>query len=164
MNGSTILRTRSFRLAGAAAAHPTGADATAFRPLAARLFPVVSLTDRHSGRDALPQACATQSACPDLAAAALGAWRPARSTTGALRGMELADVADADLVAAAIRRRNSKSCATAGSASYGAAGPAGEFLPRNFPLAVRQIPDGGVVQSLIAAHALARGVLPVRSR
>lgn len=96
---------------------------------------------------------------PDLAAAALALGASA-ILTGALHEDGLADVADGfgggrDREAKLEIMRDSR------LGTYGALILLVSFVTRLSALAA--IPDGFVVQSLIAAHALARGVLPAMS-
>ena len=96
---------------------------------------------------------------PDLAAAALALGASA-ILTGALHEDGLADVADGfgggrDPAAKLEIMRDSR------LGTYGALILMVSFVTKLSALAV--LPDGIVVQSLIAAHALARGVLPVMS-
>ncbi|SIO22323.1 cobalamin-5'-phosphate synthase [Bradyrhizobium erythrophlei] len=93
---------------------------------------------------------------PDLAAAAL-ALGVGAMLTGALHEDGLADVADGfgggrDVAAKLEIMRDSR------LGTYGALALLVSFATKLSALAA--IPDGFVVQSLIAAHALARGVLP----
>jgi adenosylcobinamide-GDP ribazoletransferase len=93
---------------------------------------------------------------PDLAAAALALGAGAM-LTGALHEDGLADVADGfgggrDVAAKLEIMRDSR------LGTYGALALLVSFATKLSALAA--IPDGFVVQSLIAAHALARGVLP----
>ena len=96
---------------------------------------------------------------PDLAAAALALGASA-ILTGALHEDGLADVADGF---GGGRDRESKLEIMRDSrlGTYGALILLVSFVARLSALAA--IPDGFVVQSLIAAHALARGVLPAMS-
>jgi adenosylcobinamide-GDP ribazoletransferase len=96
---------------------------------------------------------------PDLAAAALALGASA-ILTGALHEDGLADVADGfgggrDLASKLEIMRDSR------LGTYGALILMVSFVAKLSALAV--LPDAYVVQSLIAAHALARGVLPVMS-
>src|SRR5437764_9854349 len=96
---------------------------------------------------------------PDLAAAALALGASA-ILTGALHEDGLADVADGfgggrDRAAKLEIMRDSR------LGTYGALILLVSFAAKLSALAA--IPDGEVVQSLIAAHALARGVLPAMS-
>src|SRR6202163_890393 len=93
---------------------------------------------------------------PDLAAAALALGASA-ILTGALHEDGLADVADGfgggrDVTAKLEIMRDSR------LGTYGALILLVSFVAKFSALAA--IPDGDLVQSLIAAHALARGVLP----
>src|SRR5216683_1756297 len=93
---------------------------------------------------------------PDLATAALALGAGAM-LTGALHEDGLADVADGfgggrDVAAKLEIMRDSR------LGTYGALALLVSFATKLSALAA--IPDGYVVQSLIAAHALARGVLP----
>jgi adenosylcobinamide-GDP ribazoletransferase len=133
--------------------HPDGAAATDFAR-SYRMFPVVGgligaaigllcLALRHAG-------------VPDLAAAALALGAGAL-LTGALHEDGLADVADGfgggrNVEAKLEIMRDSR------LGSYGAMALLVSFAAKLSVLAV--IPDDYVVQSLIVAHALARGVLP----
>lgn len=133
--------------------HPQGAMPPNF-VRAHRMFPVVGavigaavgllcLGLRHVG-------------VPDLAAAALALGAGA-ILTGALHEDGLADVADGfgggrDVAAKLEIMRDSR------LGTYGALILLVSFVAKLSALAA--IPDGYVVQSLIAAHALARGVLP----
>jgi adenosylcobinamide-GDP ribazoletransferase len=133
--------------------HPEGAMPPNF-VRAQRMFPIVGaligaavgllcLGLRHIG-------------VPDLAAAAL-ALGAAAMLTGALHEDGLADVADGfgggrDVAAKLEIMRDSR------LGTYGALVLLVSFATKLSALAA--IPDGYVVQSLIAAHALARGVLP----
>jgi adenosylcobinamide-GDP ribazoletransferase len=97
---------------------------------------------------------------PDLAAAALALGAGA-FLTGALHEDGLADVADGfgggrDVAAKLEIMRDSR------LGTYGALILLVSFVTKLSALAA--IPDALVVQSLIAAHALARGVLPAMSR
>ena len=96
---------------------------------------------------------------PDLAAAALALGASA-ILTGALHEDGLADVADGfgggrDSAAKLEIMRDSR------LGTYGALILMVSFVAKLSALAV--LPDGEVMQSLIAAHALARGVLPAMS-
>src|ERR1700704_6383440 len=96
---------------------------------------------------------------PDLAAAALALGASA-ILTGALHEDGLADVADGygggrDRDAKLEIMRDSR------LGTYGALILMVSFVTKLSALAV--LPDNYVVQSMIAAHALARGVLPVMS-
>jgi adenosylcobinamide-GDP ribazoletransferase len=133
--------------------HPEGAMPPNF-VRAQRMFPIVGaligaavgllcLGLRHIG-------------VPDLAAAAL-ALGVGAMLTGALHEDGLADVADGfgggrDVAAKLEIMRDSR------LGTYGALALLVSFATKLSALAA--IPDGYVVQSLIAAHALARGVLP----
>jgi adenosylcobinamide-GDP ribazoletransferase len=133
--------------------HPEGAMPPDF-VRAQRMFPIVGaligaavgllcLGLRHIG-------------VPDLAAAAL-ALGVGAMLTGALHEDGLADVADGfgggrDVAAKLEIMRDSR------LGTYGALALLVSFATKLSALAA--IPDGYVVQSLIAAHALARGVLP----
>jgi len=133
--------------------HPEGAMPPDF-VRAQRMFPIVGaligaavgllcLGLRHIG-------------VPDLAAAAL-ALGVGAMLTGALHEDGLADVADGfgggrDVAAKLEIMRDSR------LGTYGALALLVSFATKLSALAA--IPDGFVVQSLIAAHALARGVLP----
>ena len=93
---------------------------------------------------------------PDLAAAALALAASAR-VSGALHEDGLADVADGfgggrDLAAKLEIMRDSR------LGTYGALILLVSFVTKLSALSV--LPDEAVVRSLIAAHALARGVLP----
>ncbi len=136
--------------------HPDGAMPPNF-VRAQRMFPVVGaligaaagllcLGLRHVG-------------VPDLAAAALALGGSA-ILTGALHEDGLADVADGfgggrSLEAKLEIMRDSR------LGTYGAVGLLVSFAAKLSALAA--IPDGDVVPALIAAHALARGILPAMS-
>ena len=130
--------------------HPDGANfARAYR-----LFPVVgSLIGLAMGLFCL---ALRQAGVPDLAAAALVLGAGAL-LTGALHEDGLADVADGfgggrDLEVKLAIMRDSR------IGTYGVMALLVSFAAKFSALAA--IPDGYVVQSLIVAHALARGVLP----
>lgn len=130
--------------------HPGGANfARAYR-----LFPVVGgLIGLATGVFCL---ALRQAGVPDLAAAALALGAGAL-LTGALHEDGLADVADGfgggrDVEAKLAIMRDSR------IGSYGVIALLVGFATKLSALAA--IPDGYVVQSLIAAHALARGGLP----
>ncbi len=114
--------------------------------------------DRRRGRACCVSACASVGV-PDLAAAALALGGGA-ILTGALHEDGLADVADGfgggrDLAAKLEIMRDSR------LGTYGAVILLVSFAAKLSALAA--IPDGYVVPALIAAHALARGVLPAMS-
>jgi adenosylcobinamide-GDP ribazoletransferase len=132
--------------------HPDGATANFAR--AYRMFPVVgALIGAAIGLFCL---ALRQVGVPDLVAAALALGAGAL-LTGALHEDGLADVADGfgggrDIEAKLAIMRDSR------LGTYGAMALLVSFATRLAALAA--IPDGYVVPSLIAAHALARGVLP----
>ena len=132
--------------------HPDGAGANFAR--AYRLFPVVGgLIGLAAGLFCL---ALRKVGVPDLAAAAL-ALGAAAFLTGALHEDGLADVADGfgggrDVEAKLAIMRDSR------IGSYGAIALIVGFATKLSALAA--IPDSYVVPSLIASHALARGVLP----
>jgi adenosylcobinamide-GDP ribazoletransferase len=136
--------------------HPHGAIPENF-VRAHRMFPVVgALIGAAAGF-----VCLVLRWCgvPDLAAAALALGASA-ILTGALHEDGLADVADGfgggrDRAAKLEIMRDSR------LGTYGALILLVSFAARLSALAV--IPDGYVVYALVAAHALARGVLPVMS-
>jgi adenosylcobinamide-GDP ribazoletransferase len=136
--------------------HPQGAMPENF-VRAHRMFPVVgALIGAAVGFACLALRAA---GLPDLAAAALALGAGA-ILTGALHEDGLADVADGfgggrDTAAKLEIMRDSR------LGTYGALILLVSFVAKLSALAV--LPDGEVVQSLIAAHALARGVLPVMS-
>jgi adenosylcobinamide-GDP ribazoletransferase len=136
--------------------HPQGAMPENF-VRAHRMFPVVgALIGAAVGFACLGLRAA---GLPDLAAAALALGAGA-ILTGALHEDGLADVADGfgggrDIAAKLEIMRDSR------LGTYGALILLVSFVAKLSALAV--LPDGDVVQSLIAAHALARGVLPAMS-
>jgi adenosylcobinamide-GDP ribazoletransferase len=133
--------------------HPDGAGPANFAR-AYRLFPVVgALIGLAIGLFCL---ALRQAGVPDLAATALALGAGAL-LTGALHEDGLADVADGfgggrDVEARLAIMRDSR------IGTYGATALLVSFATKFSALAA--IPDGYVVQSLIVAHALARGVLP----
>ncbi len=132
--------------------HPDGTTQNFAR--AYRLFPVVgALIGLAIGLFCL---ALRQAGIPDLAAAALALGAGAL-LTGALHEDGLADLADGfgggrDIEAKLAIMRDSR------IGTYGMMALLVGFATKLSALAT--IPDGYVVQSLIAAHALARGVLP----
>jgi adenosylcobinamide-GDP ribazoletransferase len=133
--------------------HPDGAQPESFAR-AQRLFPLVGA----GIGAAVGLFCLLLRAIgvPDLAAAAL-ALGGAALLTGALHEDGLADVADGfgggrDVAAKLEIMRDSR------LGTYGALALVVSFAAKL--AAIAAIPDGLVVQSLIAAHALGRGVLP----
>src|SRR5215211_5738773 len=136
--------------------HPQGAMPENF-VRAHRMFPVVgALIGAAVGLACLASRAA---GLPELAAAALALGAGA-ILTGALHEDGLADVADGfgggrDTAAKLEIMRDSR------LGTYGALILLVSFAAKLSALAV--LPDGDVVQSLIAAHALARGVLPAMS-
>jgi adenosylcobinamide-GDP ribazoletransferase len=136
--------------------HPDGAGPANFAR-AYRLFPAVGgLIGLALGVLCL---ALRQVGVPDLAAAAL-VLGAAALLTGALHEDGLADVADGfgggrDVEARLAIMRDSR------IGSYGAIALLVSFVAKLSALAA--IPDAYVVQSLIAAHALARGILPFLS-
>ncbi|SDN86009.1 adenosylcobinamide-GDP ribazoletransferase [Afipia sp. GAS231] len=133
--------------------HPDGAAATSFAR-AYRLFPVVgALIGLAMGVLCL---ALRQVGVPDLAAAALVLGAGAL-LTGALHEDGVADLADGfgggrDIEGKLAIMRDSR------IGTYGATALLVSFAAKLSALSA--IPDGAVVPSLIAAHALARGVLP----
>ncbi len=133
--------------------HPEGAVPPNF-VRAQRMFPVVgALIGAAAGLLCLGL---RSIGVPDLAAAALALGAGA-ILTGALHEDGLADVADGfgggrDVAAKLEIMRDSR------LGTYGALVLLVSFAAKLSALAA--IPDGTIVQSLIAAHALARGVLP----
>jgi adenosylcobinamide-GDP ribazoletransferase len=136
--------------------HPQGATPTVF-VRAQRMFPVVgALIGAAVGLLCLGLRYV---GVPDLAAAALALGAGA-ILTGALHEDGLADVADGfgggrDPAAKLEIMRDSR------LGTYGALILLVSFVAKLSALAA--LPDGHVVPSLIAAHALARGVLPLMS-
>jgi adenosylcobinamide-GDP ribazoletransferase len=136
--------------------HPQGAMPANF-VRAHRLFPLVGAAI--GGAVGLLYLGMRMIGLPDLAAAALALGASA-ILTGALHEDGLADVADGfgggrDAAAKLEIMRDSR------LGTYGALILMVSFVVKLSALAA--LPDGFVVQSLIAAHALARGVLPLMS-
>jgi adenosylcobinamide-GDP ribazoletransferase len=133
--------------------HPEGATPQNF-VRAHRMFPLVGAAI--GGAVGLLCLVLRAIGLPDLAAAALALGASAL-LTGALHEDGLADVADGfgggrDVAAKLEIMRDSR------LGTYGALILMVSFVAKLSALAA--LPDGVVVQSLIAAHALARGVLP----
>jgi adenosylcobinamide-GDP ribazoletransferase len=147
------LRTAVIFLTRLPMAHPQGATPRHFAR-AHRVFPLVGAAI--GGVVGLVCLALRAVGLPDLAAAALALGASAL-LTGALHEDGLADVADGfggghDPAAKLEIMRDSR------LGTYGALVLMAVFVAKVSALAV--LPDGFVVQGLIASHALARGVLP----
>jgi adenosylcobinamide-GDP ribazoletransferase len=134
--------------------HPQGAAMPGHFVRAHRAFPLVGAAI--GGAVGLLCLALRAIGLPDLAASALALGASAL-LTGALHEDGLADVADGfvggcDVAAKLEIMRDSR------LGTYGALILMVSFVAKLSALAV--LPDGYVVQSLVAAHALARGVLP----